>query len=229
MAIISKLRTIKNKLINPYVTNSFSQEGEDMILKRIFDGRTQGLYVDVGAHDPIRFSNTYYFYKLGWQGINIEPNPNGIASFNSVRKRDINLQLGIAEESGTLTYHWFSDPALNTFNSELAHSRIVNTSYKLLYTSEIQVERLDLTLSKHLAPNTEIDFLTIDVEGLDFSVLRSNDWQRYRPKYVLVEALETTLEGVINGELHQYMKQKDYELFAKTVNTLFFVNRKISA
>ena len=63
-----------------YAIKCYSQEGEDMILRRIFEEKN-GFYVDVGAHHPRRFSNTYYFYKQGWTGISIEPNPQAAKAF----------------------------------------------------------------------------------------------------------------------------------------------------
>ena len=51
---------------------SFSQEGEDLLIDRMFDGQSVGFYVDVGAHHPTRFSNTYLLYLRGWRGINID-------------------------------------------------------------------------------------------------------------------------------------------------------------
>ena len=60
---------------------SYSQEGEDLVLRRYLEGRTSGFYVDVGAHDPKRFSNTHLFYERGWRGINIEPSPAAMKNF----------------------------------------------------------------------------------------------------------------------------------------------------
>ncbi len=59
-----------------YYQKSWSQEGEDLILYRFFDGKQNGFYVDVGAHHPFRFSNTYRFYRMGWHGINIDASPS---------------------------------------------------------------------------------------------------------------------------------------------------------
>ena len=58
-----------------FYQKSYSQEGEDILLSRIFRNQKKGFYVDIGAHHPTRFSNTYYFYKLGWRGINIDAIP----------------------------------------------------------------------------------------------------------------------------------------------------------
>lgn len=193
-----------------------------MILQRIFADKKTGLYVDVGAHHPSRFSNTKFFYERGWSGINIEPNPEAFARFQFGRPRDKNLQLGISDVAGILTYYEFDEPALNTFDEKIVESRLADTPYKILSTKMIAVERLDSVLSQHIESNAKVDFLSIDVEGFDFSVLKSNDWERFRPEVVLVEALETSLEGAMQGDIFYFMKNHGYQLFAKTYNTLIF-------
>lgn len=210
------------KIFDIYAIKSYSQEGEDMILRRIFEGQKHGFYVDVGAHHPRRFSNTHFFYLRGWSGINVEPNPDAIRMFLSARPRDTNLQVGVADRPEELRYYLFDEPALNTFDGELVKWRLANTSCKLVKTIKMQVQRLGDILAKHLPANQQIDFLSIDVEGRDFDVLRSNDWQRFRPKYVLVEALGTSLEEAFRSDIFSFMKSQGYELFGKTFNTLVF-------
>ena len=103
-----------------YAQISFSQEGEDILLNRIFNFRPHGTYVDIGAHHPRRFSNTYFFYRLGWTGINIDAAPDSMKAFESERSKDINLEVGIGLEPGKLQFHIFKEPALSTFDKELA-------------------------------------------------------------------------------------------------------------
>jgi len=220
------LSRLRSYVPGGYAVRSYSQEGEDMILRRVFEGKKSGFYVDIGAHHPLRFSNTHYFYRRGWRGINVEPNPDSIRAFQSARRRDFNLQVGVSNYAGRLTYYLFDESALNTFDGALVKSRLADTAYKVVGTIEIPVERLDSILEKYLPENTEIDFLSIDVEGLDFAVLNSNDWRLYRPKIVLVEALGKSLEDVLHGEIFYFMKGQGYELFAKTFNTLIFRERK---
>jgi FkbM family methyltransferase len=216
------IRAVLERFIDVYAVKSYSQEGEDMILCRIFTGQERGFYVDVGAHHPQRFSNTYFFYKRGWSGISIEPNPRSVRRFQSIRSRDINIQLGVGERSTSLRYHVFDESALNTFDEELVKQRLASTRANLLNTMEVRVEPLAKILEQYLPAGQTIDFLTIDVEGLDFAVLRSNDWVRFRPRFVLVEVLGRSLEQVRGSDIFLYMKEQGYELFAKTFNTVFF-------
>jgi FkbM family methyltransferase len=193
-----------------------------MILCRIFEGQNRGFYVDVGAHHPRRFSNTNVFYRRGWRGINIEPNPDAARIFRASRGRDINLQLGVSIRAGSLRFYQFDEPALNTFDEKIVESRLANTPYKLLGTVDVPVERLETVLSKHLPRGQQIDFLSIDVEGLDMAVLQSNDWKLFRPQCVLVEALGIPLENVKDSEVFRFMSGTGYELVSKTFNTLVF-------
>jgi len=205
-----------------YYTKSYSQEGEDMIIKRIFEGKKNGFYIDVGAYHPKRFSNTYYFYLQGWKGINIDAARESVKIFNQQRPRDINLETAVSDKKQVLKYYAFNEPALNSFSKDISRERNGLRNYKLISQDKIQTNTLEEILNKHLSPNTKIDFLSIDVEGFDYKVLLSNNWQKYRPQIVLVEDLEKSLKETINSKITIFMQKHGYELHAKTHNTIFF-------
>ena len=108
---------------SPWINYSYSQEGEDMVLQRIFAQKEYGFYIDVGAHHPKRFSNTYLFYKKGWRGINIDALPGSMDLFNKVRPNDINLEVGIGYKEEELNYYMFNESALNSFSKKLSQNR----------------------------------------------------------------------------------------------------------
>ena len=91
--------------LNSHAGTYYSQEGEDILLSRIFGEQTEGFYVDVGAHHPRRFSNTCFFYKRGWRGINIDALPGSMKVFQKLRPHDINLELAVSEREQVLTYY----------------------------------------------------------------------------------------------------------------------------
>ena len=157
-----------------------------MILDRFLEYRDSGFYVDVGAHHPKRFSNTYRLYRRGWMGINIDANPGSMQMFKRVRPRDINVEAGVSSTRQELTYYVFNEPALNTFKKDLALER-AGGIYSIIKEVKIVTAPLGELLDQYLPAKTEIDLLTIDVEGLDYEVLRSNDWSRYSPEFILVE------------------------------------------
>lgn len=199
----------------------YGQDGEDLILNRLLDGQALGFYVDVGAHHPVRFSNTYLFYQRGWRGINIDAMPGSMKKFNKVRPRDINIECGVAGSTGKLKYHRFNEPALNTFDAfEAEHKN--KPPYQMIETVEVAVERLDALLARHLPTGQQIDFLSVDVEGKDEEVLRSNDWHRYRPRFILAETLRTDMLSLGECPVVHFLRTVNYKLVGKAYNTSFF-------
>lgn len=219
MSILKSLKKkylqVKWALFPNYLNNSYSQEGEDILLNRIFYSKSNGFYVDIGAHHPLRFSNTYLFYLKGWKGINVEPRPGSKAVFDSKRSRDITLEVGVSSTPGELTFYQFNDPALSGFSRDLTDERISEGRYKLVAEQKIPVITLEELLDKNLPKNQIIDFLSVDVEGLDIEVLRSNNWSKYRPSYVVVEIIKNELNAAKSDPIHGFMIEQGYELFAK--------------
>ena len=213
---------------DPWVNRFWSQEGEDILLDRIFGSKKNGFYIDVGAHHPMRFSNTYLFYQKGWSGINIDAMPGSMKEFEKYRRRDINLELGVAQQKGILDYYVFNEPALNSFSAKLSKGRnLEKNNYHVIKIIKIKVKPLREILAYHLK-GQKIDFLNIDVEGFDLNVLQSNDWSKYRPRFVLVELLKSSLHNIGQHKIVKFMKEQGYAVYAKQANTVFFEDLQVS-
>jgi len=207
--------------LNSHAGTYYSQEGEDILLSRIFGEQAEGFYVDVGAHHPRRFSNTCFFYKRGWRGINIDALPGSMKVFQKFRPHDINLELAVSEREQVLTYYMFNEPALNGFSKTISEKRQTD-EYKITNTIDVLAFPLYVILDKHLPLGQSIDFLSVDVEGLDLQVLESNDWKKYSPKVILVEILANNLTAIENDPVYNYMVNQGYILFAKLFFTCIF-------
>ena len=210
------------RLLDPYGKTSYAQEGEDLLLGRIFATQEDGFYVDVGAHHPLRFSNTYLLYRQGWHGINIDAMPGSMKSFRRLRPRDINIESAVALEDTCLTYHVFRERALNTFDEALAR-QYVESGLPRVSTLEVRVRPLADLLSEHLPVSQRIDLLTIDVEGLDLDVLKSNDWTRFRPRVLIVEELRQS-PGAAGTSIREYLAGLRYGEFARIYNSAFYLD-----
>ena len=216
-------------LFEHYWAESYSQEGEDMILRKIFEKQQPGFYVDVGAHHPKRFSNTYYFYKRGLNGINIDATPGSMKLFYKFRRKDINIESAISKEKKELILYSFDEPAINTFDEALAQQRSIEGKYKLIDEIKIHTKTLSEILGQHLPLDKEIDFLSVDVEGFDLEVLQSNDWNRFRPKFVVVECFGIEkLERITSDEVYIFLTDYNYFFYAKTMNTCIFKDSLIN-
>lgn len=164
---------------------SYAQNFEDVMLARAFPG-AQGFYIDVGANDPDIDNVTRVFYERGWSGINIEPLSANMRELRKKRTRDINLEIAIGEKEGSITFyeigkwHGYSttDPAVVEQHRKDGLEVIEH---------KVPVRRLSDVLDEH-AKDKAIDFLKIDVEGTELSVLRGLDLRRHRPKIILLES-----------------------------------------
>jgi len=202
---------------------SFAQEGEDLILARMLEEQPPGTFVDVGAHHPQRFSNTYALYLAGWRGVNIDATPGSMAAFRALRPDDVNVEAGVSEDGASLTYYCFNEPALNTFSAELAESRDGLHSYRIIERRVLPTYRLETLLAEHLPAGRPVDVLTVDVEGLELQVLRSADWTRFHPAIVVVEIFGCdSVRSVLESPTAQFLGAHGYELVAQTANTSFF-------
>lgn len=200
---------------NHYQISGYSQEGEEVYLKAVFGEKTDGFYVDIGAHHPFRFSNTYWAYKCGWHGINIEPNADLFVHFEQSRTRDINLNCGVSSNEGVMNYYKFEEPAYNTFSTkEFEGKREPKEIVK------VPVKRIDEILEEQGVKN--IDFMNVDVEGLEMEVLQSNNWNKYRPTYILLEQRVDDLEELLNTEEYRFLAERGYRCVYKGLRTVIY-------
>jgi FkbM family methyltransferase len=206
---------------------SFAQEGEDKILEKYFGEHTNtGFFIDVGANHPHKFSNTFKLYLKGWRGINIDANPGTKKLFDEFRPGDINIETGISKVPGQLEYHIFEHSLFNTFDKETAMAHVKEFDVKITEVVTLETKPLAAVLDALNMELPKIDFLTVDVEGLDLEILESNNWKKYKPEVILIEVLHSDLENIKDKAVYQYLHNLGYKLFAKTYNTLFFTNRQ---
>ena len=218
---------LKNQLAY-WFTKSYSQEGEDLILNRIFEHQAKGFFVDVGAHHPMRFSNTYLFYKKGWRGINIDAAPGSMDEFNNHRSEDINIETPVSDTSEELDYFMFNDGALNTLDKDRAQEIAASSNgrYQIINNVKLKTKTLASILNENMPENTPIDFMSIDVEGMDIKVLKSNDWNKFAPTYLLVEDEYSKIQEILDSHISTFLKGHGYNLMYKTVATCIYKRSK---
>ena len=213
-------------LMKMVLLNSYTPFGEDMLIDELLGYRKRGFYVDIGAYDPIRFSNTNRFYLKGWTGINIEPNLKQIEKFNKLRPRDINLNIGIFKKRGLQKFFKFKLESLSTFSEKTA-KRYQSQGYMLMETLPVEVFRLGDVLAKYCKDQL-IDFFSIDTEGFDYEVLKSNDWNKFKPEIVCIEIPSSKDPNYNNPKrrlslrTERLLKQLGYKKVRKTIANQVF-------
>jgi len=202
---------IKYFLYYQIALGSYSQYKEDLIIEKLIN-KPQGWYVDIGASDPLRFNNTYRFYRRGWRGINIDPNAANIRKFSIHRPEDINLNIGIDKRTNQLPFYEMWPSTLSTF-SRSDKENYETQGYKFVGVTKIQVWPLAKVLDIY-AKNRSIDFFSIDTEGYDLRVLESNNWRKYRPKVICIEDKGSKLDN--------YFKKINYKkVFGYHINSIY--------
>jgi FkbM family methyltransferase len=165
---------------------SYAQRFEDFYLMRCFGGRANGFYIDIGSGHPVYDNVSFAFYLNGWHGITVEPNPWLSRLSRAVRLRDRHIEALVGSATGEATFYRVHDyHGLSTMFED--HARAAQKEFgKSADAVTVPVTTLR-ALCAH-AP-ASFEFLKIDVEGAEADVIKSGDWQRFRPKVVVVEAL----------------------------------------
>ena len=185
--VVDAIRTCSTtaRIYNEYFSKiSYSQFGEDKVLRALLP-EPVGEYLDIGAGDPVRNSNTYLFYRLGWRGQLVEPILSLAKKSASKRPRDVvhNNLVGDGENK-SLTFFEFQISELSTTDPNRASS-LANSGFLLASTYECKCQ----PIGNFLSPITPLEpfFLSIDIEGQDFAILKTIDWSKFKPRVICIE------------------------------------------
>jgi FkbM family methyltransferase len=168
---------------------SWSQHGEDeRLVTELKDHLKSGFFVDIGANHPAVLSNTYRLYCMGMRGITVEPNELLTRLHERYRPQDTIVCSAVGGEDGLLPFYEMSYHAFNTFSEEAYRRTVADGKMQLLRKSLKPMFRLSTILRSSAPVGKTFELLSVDVEGFDEMVLRSNDWEKWRPRLVLAEA-----------------------------------------
>ena len=224
------LASLRRRFVGGRFRKSYAQCGEDLIARYLLQdvlGRKAITYLDIGAHDPWFLSNTALFYEMGFSGVCVEPDPTLYRNLRRHRRRDICLNAGVAGgEEKEASFYVLSAQTLSTFSKREA-DRAIAQGYRL--DAILQVSLLSLnTLLQDYFPRCP-EFVSIDVEGLDESILRSMDFDRFRPDVISVETLPHAADHswTKNDNIRAFMDEQDYSPYGDTWINTIFVNRRL--
>lgn len=192
----------------PVKHNYRSQLGQDFICAGAFERKRAGIFVEIGAHDGITLSNTYYLEKeLGWDGLCVEPNAD---SFDLLRKNRLCCcvraaagalnadQVTFVKASGEMS----SMSALADVFDQSRFDTLNQTFPGTTETVQVEMKRTQDLLD--YACLSSIDYLSVDTDGNELDVLRGIDWDRTSITMITVEDLNRT------GEIHNLLKSLGY-------------------
>ena len=208
----------------------YSFGGIDNLIQQIFKSQKNGIYIDIGCGHPIKNNNTYLLNKKGWSGINIDLDNDNIELFKIYRPKDLNICAAISDEiKETDLFFYHPRSALNTIDKKTAnYQKATVTSVKKINTTT-----LNNVLGESIYNSSNIDFLSIDVEGSELSVLKNFNFEKFKPKVIVVEYLDLSLKKLeiknlsiqhaINSEIYKLITSKNYTLANMVHSDLVFI------
>jgi FkbM family methyltransferase len=199
----------------------YSQFGEDRYLVEHNRVPERGVFVDVGAGDPVRFSNSLYFEQRGWTGLCIDADPKQVEALRRVRSCLVEWA-AVTSVAGEIQLLQCDEP---DFSTTLTHlPEVVVAKGWGLAPIRVPGARLGRLLEKHGVER--IDLLSIDTEGTELDVCSSLDWQKHQPSIVIIEHY-TLGRPPQEAAIRDYFVQLPYRLIHRAVCNLVFAETRL--
>lgn len=189
---------------------SYAIGGEDLALRKLLKHHLseKRTYVDIGCFTPAAASNTYQFYCLGWSGLCVDANAELAPSWLDIRPRDKFVAAAVSDTEGTTR--------LNLSPKNAGTHRIADLEPlpDQVPGPEIEKRRLDKLFSEHIG-DTPVHLMSMDIEGSEMSALRSNDWSRWRPLWIIIEVVGCDIMNLRSHETLAFLMDLGYRVEAK--------------
>ncbi len=173
-------------------------------------------YADIGANNFRRGNNTYLFATKGAKGVLVEADPFLCKALRKKRAKDVveNCAIGI-DDCESMDFYVLSLPTRNSMDYEQVKEQLA-LGLKLKETIKIPCVNINTLFAKH---NLHPDYMSIDIEGLDFRVLKTLDFKTYPIKVIVAEMDEETIDG---QTMDDFMVSVGYEIAGKTATNVIY-------
>jgi FkbM family methyltransferase len=216
--------TAVNRLLNPYGYTYYGHVAEDVVISKLLGNPNRGFYVDVGCHHPIRFSNSFAFYFRGWNGITIDANAVLINQHRKIRPKDISINCAASDKEEKILFTQFEDDSLSSISRDFINKQQRN--HRIISETELKTRTLNSILKENNCPS-KFEFLSIDVEGHDYEVLRGVDLNEYHPKLIIIEIQGLHYEKIKSSIIYNYLDNQGYEFVAYYGINAIFLSKSI--
>ncbi len=181
--------------------NYYSQHGEDVLLNKAFGTQKTGFFVEVGCIDGRRFSNTLFLEEKGWKGLCIEAHEGFISALKENRPNSIIEHCAAGEKDDEVSFLAHPRGSLSSVQNTqmqeyINQGRANSDEYEV---QQVKMMRLDTIFSKHNI--TDIDVLSLDIEGYELEALKGLSLDKYMPRIIIVEIEDENSEKIIDNML----------------------------
>tara|TARA_B100000787_G_scaffold169044_1_gene159159 strand:- start:700 stop:1401 length:702 start_codon:yes stop_codon:yes gene_type:complete len=198
----------------------YSQFGEDAVLRELISKKDQkGTYLDIGCYHPRKHSNTYLLYKMGWSGMLVDVEKTKLIACKIIRPRDETLLCAVSNEKGFAPI--FAPKKYSVLTSLVK----INDEFKKIGT--IEQKTISEIIENNLSGNCPT-VLSIDVELKDYDAIKSIDFKRHSPKFILIECSDDdfNIDQVLQTKIHRLLIKNKYNLISWTLNTgIYKINK----
>jgi FkbM family methyltransferase len=205
----------------------YSQLGQDKFIDDFFSQKENGFFLDIGAHDGVTLSNTYFLEKFrNWKGICIEPGPLEFEKLNQNRK-SLNLNICVSNFNGFSKFTYIE--GYSNMLSGLSEDYVPEHQNRIkkelssfggdLTEINVEVKKLQTILDENSI--TEIDFCSIDTEGSEFKIITSIDFSITNIKVLIIE------NNYNDGSIKYFLEEKGYILHQKIKWDDVFVKKEL--
>lgn len=199
---------------------TYAQHGEDILFLNIFKllGVEKGTYLDIGAHHPEIISNTKLLYERGWRGVNVDANLNVMADFERERPEDLNVNVAVSTSEGTADLYLYAPRSGRNTISPAEVERMRDWAAPR-DRQRVQTTTINKLIDTCFATKKFPHLLSVDIEGLDYDVLSTADFERYGAPMVI--CVETRFMDTPRMERLLYFR--GFSLYVRLGENLIFV------
>lgn len=212
---IEKIRLV-NCLYGKYADKCFfSQINEDAVvaflLKTLSIEPCDVTYLELGTNHPVLINNTYRFYQLGGRGVLVEPDRNLKNLIRAIRPRDVLIDKAVSLDGKPATFYELQQDALSTLDYDVIEDAFKGkTEFRI--NNKYIVDTITVNDCFKML-DTCPDIFAMDIEGLDYEVLKAIDFSKYRPKIMIVEICAYGVKEQKDKEIKEYLEDNGYFCF----------------
>lgn len=228
------IKRLADALLSGSIKGHFGQWAEDVLVRKLFPkNKKNGIYLDIGAYHPFTHSNTAHLWMKGWQGFNVDANPNTIRLFEKYRSKDTNVWTAIipkADYDSGIHEVSLMLPSKSDYSSGVAATGTVNNSIgsERRFTDKKLVPAISIAALIEKFKIANIDYLNIDIEGYDEAILSEIDFSSISPAVVTIEDYSENFENLVSSRITSLMNKNGYLLTGRAGPTSIFLKRQKS-
>ena len=208
---------------------TFSQQGEDIVLYHVVRDLLRvekATYMDVGAAEPVLSNNTYLLWGVGHRGVLVEPNPALAKKLRDYRSGDkvVEAGVGVTDQTEADYYEIKGNPMLNTFSPDQVKS-LEAGGEAVERVRKMPLININRIIEEQLGKAPDV--LSTDIEGMDYSIIKTLDLARFRPGAICAETVAMGPDGD-NSEITTYLVSQGYCVRGgSTINTIYVDSRRL--